>query len=64
LLGITITEVYITPTVAMIGKEKAKFWDLYVVDRAGNHFEWQDLNLLEISEVALIRKCTVYFTAE
>jgi hypothetical protein len=48
----------------MIGKEKAKFWDLYVVDRAGNHFEWQDLNLLEISEVALIRKCTVYFTAE
>lgn len=53
-----------TTTILFSRKEKAKMWDLYVVDKAGNHFEWQNLNLLEISEVTLIRKCTVSFTAK
>jgi hypothetical protein len=51
-------------TILFSRKEKAKWWDLYVVDKAGNHFEWQNLNLMEISEVTLVRKCTVSFTAK
>ena len=34
-------------------KEKAKLWDLKVVDGEGNSIEWESLNLLEISEVTL-----------
>ena len=34
-------------------KEKAKLWDLKVVDGEGNGIEWEGLNLLEISEVTL-----------
>jgi hypothetical protein len=34
-------------------KEKAKLWDLKVVDGKGNSIEWTRLNLLEISEVTL-----------
>jgi hypothetical protein len=34
-------------------KEKAKLWDLKVVDKEGNSIEWESLNLLEISKVTL-----------
>lgn len=34
-------------------KETAKLWDLKVVDKEGNSIEWENLNLLEISEVSL-----------
>ena len=34
-------------------KEKAKLWDLKVVDSKGNSITWESLNLLEISEVTL-----------
>lgn len=34
-------------------KEKAKLWDLKVVDSKGNSIEWESLNLLEISKVTL-----------
>lgn len=34
-------------------KEKAKMWDLKVVDKQGNSITWENLNLLEISEVTL-----------
>ncbi len=34
-------------------KEKAKLWDLKVVDGKGNSIEWENLNLLEISKVTL-----------
>ena len=34
-------------------KERAKLWDLKVVDRDGNSIVWESLNLLEISEVTL-----------
>ena len=34
-------------------KEKAKLWDLKVVDGKGNSIEWTSLNLMEISEVTL-----------
>jgi hypothetical protein len=34
-------------------KEKAKLWDLKVVDKEGNGIVWENLNLLEISEVTL-----------
>jgi hypothetical protein len=34
-------------------KEKAKLWDLKVVDGKGNSIVWESLNLLEISEVTL-----------
>jgi hypothetical protein len=34
-------------------KEKAKLWDLKVVDKEGNSITWENLNLLEISEVTL-----------
>jgi hypothetical protein len=33
--------------------EKAKLWDLKVVDSKGNSIEWENLNLLEISKVTL-----------
>jgi hypothetical protein len=53
-----------TTTIQFSRKEKAKFWDLMVVDVAGNKFEWENLNLLEISEVTLTRKCVVSFTTK
>jgi len=34
-------------------KEKSKLWDLKVVDKEGNSIVWENLNLLEISEVTL-----------
>lgn len=34
-------------------KEKAKLWDLKVVDGEGHSIEWENLNLLEISEITL-----------
>lgn len=34
-------------------KEKAKMWDLRIVDGKGNAIEWENLNLLEISKVTL-----------
>jgi hypothetical protein len=34
-------------------KERAKLWDLKVVDGKGNSIEWESLNLLEISKVTL-----------
>jgi hypothetical protein len=34
-------------------KERAKLWDLKVVDSKGNSIEWESLNLLEISKVTL-----------
>ena len=33
--------------------EKAAMWDLRVEDKSGNHIEWENLNLLEISKVTL-----------
>jgi hypothetical protein len=34
-------------------KEKAPLWDLKVTDSKGNSIEWENLNLMEISEVML-----------
>jgi hypothetical protein len=34
-------------------KEKAALWDLKVADSKGNSIEWENLNLMEISEVTL-----------
>jgi hypothetical protein len=34
-------------------REKHVHWDLKVVDGKGNSIEWEDLNLIEISEVTL-----------
>ena len=34
-------------------KEKAANWDLKVTDQDGNSIEWENLNLMEISEVTL-----------
>jgi len=34
-------------------REKHAHWDLKVVDGKGNSIEWEDLNLIEISEVTL-----------
>lgn len=34
-------------------KEKAAMWDLKVADSKGNSIEWENLNLMEISEVTL-----------
>lgn len=34
-------------------KEKAANWDLKVTDQSGNSIEWENLNLMEISEVTL-----------
>jgi hypothetical protein len=33
--------------------EKAEHWDLKIEDKAGNSLTWENLNLLEISEVTL-----------
>ena len=37
-------------------KERAKLWDLKVVDSKGNSIEWENLNLLEINKVTLFYK--------
>ena len=34
-------------------KEKAAKWDLRIEDKSGNAIEWENLNLLEISQVTL-----------
>ena len=34
-------------------REKHAHWDLKVTDKEGNSLEWEDLNLVEISEVTL-----------
>lgn len=34
-------------------REKHVHWDLKVTDKDGNSLEWEDLNLIEISEVTL-----------
>lgn len=34
-------------------REKNVHWDLKVTDKDGNSLEWEDLNLIEISEVTL-----------
>jgi hypothetical protein len=34
-------------------RERAKLWDLKIVDGKGNSIEWERLNLLEISKVTL-----------
>lgn len=42
-----------TVEITFAPKEKAKMWDLKVVDGKGNSIEWENLNLLEISKVTL-----------
>ena len=37
-------------------KEKAKLWDIKVVDGERNGVEWESINLLEIEEVTLHKK--------
>jgi hypothetical protein len=37
-------------------REKAAHWDLKIVEKTGKSFTWENLNLLEISEVALFYK--------
>jgi len=37
-------------------KEKAKLWDLRIEDSAGNYIEWENINLLKVSEVTLYYK--------
>ena len=37
-------------------KEKAKLWDIKIVDGEENSVEWESLNLLEIAEVTLHKK--------
>jgi hypothetical protein len=39
--------------IAFSRKETAKLWDLRIEDSKGNAIEWENLNLLEISEVTL-----------
>lgn len=34
-------------------KEKAALWDLKIVDKAGTSIEWENLNLMEISDLTL-----------
>ena len=34
-------------------REKKVHWDIKVTDKNGNSLEWEDLNLMEISEVTL-----------
>jgi hypothetical protein len=51
-----------TTTIMFDRKEKAKLWDIKVIDVVGNDYEWENLNLLEIAEVTLTRKCVVAFT--
>jgi len=36
--------------------EKAAMWDLRIEDKDGNHIEWENLNLLQISKVTLFYK--------
>jgi hypothetical protein len=43
-------------TIKFSPKEKAKLWDLKIVDGQGDSIEWESLNLLEISEVTLYYK--------
>lgn len=43
-------------TIKFSPREKAKLWDVKVVDGEGNSIEWESLNLLEISEVTLFYK--------
>jgi hypothetical protein len=40
-------------TIHFSPRERAKLWDLKVVDGKGNSIEWENLNLLEISKVTL-----------
>jgi hypothetical protein len=40
-------------TIHFSPKERAKLWDLKIVDKEGNSIEWESLNLLEISKVTL-----------
>ncbi len=40
-------------TITFSPKERAAMWDLKVTDGSGNSIEWENLNLLEISEVTL-----------
>jgi len=40
-------------TIHFSPRERAKLWDLKVVDKGGNSIEWESLNLLEISKVTL-----------
>ena len=37
-------------------REKAKYWDLRIEDGDGEFIEWENLNLLEISQVTLFYK--------
>jgi len=37
-------------------KEKAKLWDIKIVDGEQNGVEWESINLLEIEEVTLHKK--------
>ena len=37
-------------------REKPKMWDIKIVDKAGGSLVWENLNLLEISEVTLYFK--------
>src|SRR5437868_14505223 len=40
-------------TIHFSPREKAKLWDLKIVDKEGNSIEWESLNLLEIAKVTL-----------
>ena len=40
-------------TIHFSPREKAKLWDLKIVDKEGNSLEWESLNLLEIAKVTL-----------
>ncbi len=40
-------------TIKFPRKTKAAHWDIRIEDKGGNSLEWEDLNLLEISEVTL-----------
>jgi hypothetical protein len=43
-------------TIHFSRKESAKLWDLKIVDSEGTSVEWENLNLLKISEVTLHKK--------
>jgi hypothetical protein len=45
-----------TVEITFARKEKAKLWDIKIVDGEENSVEWESLNLLEISEVTLHKK--------
>src|SRR5207237_4832520 len=38
-------------TIHFSPRERAKLWDLKIVDKGGNSLEWEGLNLLEIGKV-------------